>query len=145
MTDASGIDPTPVVDTVGDPTTPGTVVNDTPVVDPAPADPTPVSDPAPADPTPVSDPAPADPTPVSDPELETVFEDTVTTTTTTTEKVEEEVPVRREYSVQPGDTITGIATRLKIEGGPSALYAANRSVIGADPNVIFPGQVLVLP
>jgi LysM repeat protein len=49
------------------------------------------------------------------------------------------------YVVQPGDTLSGIAARLAVRGGWPALYAANRHVIGPDPDVIHPGTVLVLP
>ena len=49
------------------------------------------------------------------------------------------------YVVQPGDTVSGIAAALAVRGGWPALYAANRRVVGADPNVIHPGTVLVLP
>jgi len=49
------------------------------------------------------------------------------------------------YVVQPGDTLSGIAAALAVRGGWRALYAANRRVVGADPNVIHPGIVLVLP
>jgi LysM repeat protein len=49
------------------------------------------------------------------------------------------------YVVQPGDTLSGIAARLGVLGGWAALYAANRPVIGPDPDVIDPGTVLVLP
>jgi LysM repeat protein len=49
------------------------------------------------------------------------------------------------YVVQPGDTLYGIAAALAVRGGWPALYAANRRVIGPDPNVIRPGAVLVLP
>jgi LysM repeat protein len=49
------------------------------------------------------------------------------------------------YVVQPGDTLSGIAARLAVRGGWPALYAANRRVIGPDPDVIHPGAVLVLP
>jgi LysM repeat protein len=49
------------------------------------------------------------------------------------------------YIVQPGDTLSGIAARLTVRGGWSALYAANRRLVGPDPNVIRPGTVLVLP
>ena len=60
------------------------------------------------------------------------------------------VPVRAvspaaRYVVQPGDTLSGIAARLAVRGGWAALYAANRPVIGPDPDVIRPGTVLVLP
>ncbi len=49
------------------------------------------------------------------------------------------------YVVQPGDTLTGIATALAVRGGWPALYAANRPVIGPDPNIILPGTVLAVP
>src|SRR6266700_6031170 len=49
------------------------------------------------------------------------------------------------YVVQPGDTLSGIAAALAARGGWPALYAANRRVVGADPNLIHPGTVLVLP
>jgi LysM repeat protein len=53
-------------------------------------------------------------------------------------------PVSR-YAVRPGDTLSGIAARFAVRGGWPALYAANRPLIGSDPNVIRPGIVLVLP
>src|SRR5215468_4418527 len=49
------------------------------------------------------------------------------------------------YVVQPGDTLSGIAAALAVRGGWPALYAANRRIVGADPNVIHPGTVLLLP
>ena len=49
------------------------------------------------------------------------------------------------YVVQPGDTLSGIAAALAVRGGWRTLYAANRRVVGADPYVIHPGIVLVLP
>jgi len=53
-------------------------------------------------------------------------------------------PVSR-YAVRPGDTLSGIAARFAVRGGWPALYAANRPLIGSDPNVIRPGTILVLP
>jgi LysM repeat protein len=53
-------------------------------------------------------------------------------------------PPRRTYTVQPGDTLSGIAAKLGL-GGWQRLYDANRGVIGGDPNRIYPGQVLVVP
>jgi LysM repeat protein len=47
--------------------------------------------------------------------------------------------------VQPGDTLSGIASALGTSGGWTALYAANRQAIGPDPGLIRPGTVLVLP
>jgi LysM repeat protein len=49
------------------------------------------------------------------------------------------------YAVRPGDTLSGIAARFAVHGGWPALYAANRPLIGPDPNTIRPGTVLVLP
>lgn len=47
------------------------------------------------------------------------------------------------YRVEKGDTLYSIARRM---GVPlQRLYEANRSVIGADPNLLRPGQVLVVP
>ena len=53
-------------------------------------------------------------------------------------------PVTR-YVVRSGDTLSGIAARFSVRGGWPALYAANRQVIGRDPNALRPGTVLVLP
>ncbi len=49
------------------------------------------------------------------------------------------------YAVRPGDTLSGIAARFAVRGGWPALYAANRPLIGPDPDVIRAGTVLVLP
>jgi LysM repeat protein len=49
------------------------------------------------------------------------------------------------YVVQPGDTLSGIAAALSVRGGWPALYGANRSTIGADPNLLRPGTHLTLP
>jgi LysM repeat protein len=49
------------------------------------------------------------------------------------------------YVVQPGDTLSGIAARFAVRGGWPALYAANRPLIGPDPDMIRAGTVLVLP
>lgn len=61
------------------------------------------------------------------------------------------------YVVQRGDSLWAIASRaLEAERGvrpPSAevaaywkrIYGANRQVVGADPDLIFPGQRLALP
>ncbi len=48
------------------------------------------------------------------------------------------------YTVKAGDTLSGIAQKLGL-GGWQALYDANRATIGSNPNVIKPGQVLVMP
>ena len=47
--------------------------------------------------------------------------------------------------VAAGDTLSAIAAALAVRGGWPALYAANRRVIGPDPDVIRPGTVLAIP
>ncbi|MBI2912961.1 MAG: LysM peptidoglycan-binding domain-containing protein [Chloroflexi bacterium] len=54
------------------------------------------------------------------------------------------VPQRRTYTVVPGDTLSGIAAAFGLADW-HALYEANRDIVGGDPNLIFPGQVLVIP
>ncbi|QNS02953.1 transglycosylase family protein [Streptomyces xanthii] len=49
------------------------------------------------------------------------------------------------YTVLGGDTLSGIAQSRKVPGGWSRLYEANRSTIGADPDLILPGQRLAMP
>ncbi|MFB7475379.1 transglycosylase family protein [Kitasatospora sp. NPDC056184] len=48
------------------------------------------------------------------------------------------------YTVRSGDTLAGIATAQGVSGGWQALYDGNRGTVGADPNLIVPGQVLTL-
>ncbi|GGV21555.1 hypothetical protein GCM10010495_41440 [Kitasatospora herbaricolor] len=50
----------------------------------------------------------------------------------------------RAYTVQPGDTLGGIAGSQGVAGGWGALYDGNRTVVGGDPDLILPGQVLNL-
>lgn len=51
----------------------------------------------------------------------------------------------RTYTVQTGDTLYGISARYLGNGDDwPGLYAANRQVVGADPNLIFPGERLEL-
>lgn len=51
----------------------------------------------------------------------------------------------KSHTVVPGDTLSHIARLYKITGGWPVLYAANRAVVGSDPDLIYPGQVVVLP
>ncbi|WP_329130019.1 transglycosylase family protein [Streptomyces sp. NBC_01476] len=48
------------------------------------------------------------------------------------------------YTVASGDTLSGIAADEHVSGGWPQLYADNRSVVGGDPDLIFPGQHLAL-
>ncbi|MER7948991.1 transglycosylase family protein [Streptomyces sp. NPDC096079] len=49
-----------------------------------------------------------------------------------------------EYTVQPGDSLSGIAQENELPGGWTALYDANRQTVGLDPDLILPGQSLDL-
>ncbi|MGY0020203.1 transglycosylase family protein [Streptomyces sp. YJ-C3] len=49
------------------------------------------------------------------------------------------------YTVIGGDTLSGIADARKVPGGWERLYSANRKTIGADPDLIIPGQRLSMP
>jgi hypothetical protein len=51
-------------------------------------------------------------------------------------------PAGADYTVQAGDTLSGIAARHGVDGGWQRLYQRNQEVIGADPNLIIPGQKL---
>ncbi|RAJ34470.1 murein DD-endopeptidase MepM/ murein hydrolase activator NlpD [Kitasatospora sp. SolWspMP-SS2h] len=46
------------------------------------------------------------------------------------------------YRVAAGDTLSKIATAKNVDGGWEKLYQDNRSVIGGNPNLIYPGQQL---
>ncbi|MCM2578979.1 M23 family metallopeptidase [Streptomyces meridianus] len=48
------------------------------------------------------------------------------------------------YRVVSGDTLSGIAESEHVAGGWRDLYAGNRRTIGRDPDLILPGQRLVL-
>ncbi|MBS42873.1 MAG: peptidoglycan-binding protein [Nocardioides sp.] len=51
-----------------------------------------------------------------------------------------------EHVVAPGETLTGITEEATGSSDNwQALYEANKDVIGSDPDLIHPGQVLVLP
>lgn len=55
------------------------------------------------------------------------------------------VPTRREgYTVARGDSLSRIALDNKTDGGWHQVYDDNRKVVGDDPDLIFPGQKLVL-
>ncbi len=62
-------------------------------------------------------------------------------------------PPRRTVTVGPGDTLWSIARRELPTGAPAlavatrwhAIYAANRPLIGPDPDLIEPGQHLRIP
>ncbi|MCX4684247.1 LysM peptidoglycan-binding domain-containing protein [Kitasatospora purpeofusca] len=43
------------------------------------------------------------------------------------------------------DTLDSIAEQLGVPGGWRALYERNRAALGEDPDLIQPGQDLILP
>lgn len=47
-----------------------------------------------------------------------------------------------EYTVRPGDSLWTIADKQRLSGGWAELYEANRETVGADPDLILPGQSL---
>lgn len=47
------------------------------------------------------------------------------------------------YAVKGGDTLSGIAVWFRLHGYGD-LYAANAAVIGANPNLIFPGEQITI-
>ncbi|WP_198545880.1 LysM peptidoglycan-binding domain-containing protein [Actinacidiphila yeochonensis] len=48
------------------------------------------------------------------------------------------------YTVGAGDSLSGIASARHVDGGWRQLYAANRQLVGDDPNLIKPGQIISL-
>jgi LysM repeat protein len=72
----------------------------------------------------------------------------VTASTPSRSQVRPSVPVQHvgaaNYTVKPGDTLSKIAAAQRLLGGWQKLYQENRSVVGGDPNLIYPGQRLVV-
>ncbi|ANW19848.1 transglycosylase family protein [Streptomyces clavuligerus] len=48
------------------------------------------------------------------------------------------------YTVQPGDSLSVIAAEKDVDGGWNSLYERNKDTVGADPDLIHPGQSLDL-
>lgn len=55
-----------------------------------------------------------------------------------------EDPTDGGYTVRPGDNLSAIAETQELGGDWRRLYASNESLIGTDPDLIFPGQRLDL-
>ena len=49
------------------------------------------------------------------------------------------------YTVKSGDSLSAIARKLTGSTSWQAIYEQNKSVIGSNPNMIKPGQVLMIP
>ena len=55
-------------------------------------------------------------------------------------------PVTQTYIVKQGDSLWSITKNFSGSGGNwGSLYVINKEVIGGNPNLIYPGQVLTLP
>ena len=56
-------------------------------------------------------------------------------------------PVTSEtYTVKAGDCLWNLAKHFYDNGSKyTVIYNANRSIIGGNPNLIYPGQVLTIP
>jgi nucleoid-associated protein YgaU len=50
----------------------------------------------------------------------------------------------RHHVVRSGDTLSSIATRYTVAGGWQTVYQLNKAQVGANPNLIRPGQRLAL-
>lgn len=58
----------------------------------------------------------------------------------------ENSPEAKTHPVKPGDTLWNIAKYYYDDGSKyTAIYNANKSIIGGNPNLIYPGQVLTIP
>ncbi len=58
----------------------------------------------------------------------------------------ENSPEAKTHHVKPGDTLWNIAKYYYDNGSKyTIIYEANKSIIGGNPNLIYPGQVLTIP
>lgn len=48
------------------------------------------------------------------------------------------------YKIKRGDTLWDIAHIFTVHGAYLTLYQWNKSVIGRDPNLIYPGQIVIV-
>ena len=86
------------------------------------------------------------PNPYPDTNTSTPKPDTTTPTKPKPETTPEpQTKAGEKYTVKRGDTLSKIAVAQDVDGGWQALYAANKSVVGPNPNLIYPGQKLTLP
>lgn len=57
-----------------------------------------------------------------------------------------ETPKKTTYTVKSGDSLWAIAKKLLGNGSRySEIYNLNKSIIGSNPNLIYPGQTLTIP
>ena len=65
------------------------------------------------------------------------------TTTTSSSTPTTQTSNNKTYTVRSGDTLSGIGSKYGISW--KKIYEANKSVIGSNPNRIYPGQTLTIP
>ena len=66
--------------------------------------------------------------------------------TTNDREAASETPQKTTYTVKPGDSLWAISKKLLGSGARySELYEANKSIIGSNPNLIYPGQTFTIP
>lgn len=57
-----------------------------------------------------------------------------------------ETPQKTTYTVKPGDSLWAISKKLLGSGARyNELYELNKSIIGSNPNLIYPGQTFTIP
>ena len=65
------------------------------------------------------------------------------TTTTSSSAPTTQTSNNKTYTVRSGDTLSGIGSKYGVSW--KKIYEANKSVIGSNPNRIYPGQTLTIP
>lgn len=70
-----------------------------------------------------------------------------TASPTTANRASNKEAVTKTYTVKTGDSLWKISKALSNQGGSNwkELYNANKSVIGSNPDLIYPGQVYTIP
>ena len=65
---------------------------------------------------------------------------------TTTGKRASNESKKKAYTIKKGDCLWNIAKKFYGKGAKyTVIYNANKKVIGGNPNLIYPGQVLTIP
>lgn len=74
----------------------------------------------------------------------TTTKTTPPTTTKSPTPVAKPKTTAKSYTVKPGDSLSSIASQFKVSNWQT-LYNANRTVVGSNPDKIYPGQKLSIP